>query len=62
MGIYPEDAPTCNKDAFILFSVHNSHICKSQNLETTQMASNRGMDTENVAHLHNGLLPTDYKQ
>ena len=27
-----------------------------QNLERTQMPLNRGMDTENVVHLHNGVL------
>jgi hypothetical protein len=28
----------------------------SQKLETTLMSLNRGMDTENVVHLHNGVL------
>jgi hypothetical protein len=32
------------------------HIYNSQKLETTQMSLNRGMDTENVVHLHNGVL------
>jgi hypothetical protein len=27
----------------------------SQKLEITQMSLNRGMDTENVVHLHNGV-------
>jgi hypothetical protein len=31
-------------------------IYKSQKLERTQMSLNKGMDTENVAHLHNGVL------
>ena len=38
---------------------HNVHIClacDSQKLETTQMSYNRRMDTENVVHLHNGIL------
>jgi hypothetical protein len=34
----------------------NSLIYNSQKLERTQMALNRGMDTENVVHLHNGVL------
>jgi hypothetical protein len=34
----------------------SSHIYNSQNLETTQMFLNRGMDTENMVHLHNGVL------
>jgi hypothetical protein len=36
--------------------VHNSHIHYSQTLETTQMSINRGIDMENVVHLHNGIL------
>jgi hypothetical protein len=28
----------------------------SQKLERTQMSLNRGMDTENVVNLHNGVL------
>jgi hypothetical protein len=31
-------------------------IYNSQMLERTQMSLNRGMDTENMVHLHNGLL------
>jgi hypothetical protein len=27
-----------------------------ENLETTQMSFNRGVNTENVVHLHNGVL------
>ena len=33
-----------------------NNIYKSQKVETTQMFLNRGMDTENVVHLHNGIL------
>jgi hypothetical protein len=40
----------------MLHYVHSSHIYNSQKLETTQMSLNRGMDTENVIHLHNGVL------
>jgi hypothetical protein len=36
--------------------VHSGLICDSQKLETTQMSHNRRMDTENVLHLHNGIL------
>jgi hypothetical protein len=35
----------------LLWCVYNS-----QKLERTQMPLNRGMDTENVVHLHNGIL------
>jgi hypothetical protein len=31
-------------------------IYNSQKLERTQMPLNRGIDTENVVHLHNGVL------
>jgi hypothetical protein len=31
-------------------------ISDSQKLERTQMSLNRGMDTENVVHLHNEVL------
>jgi hypothetical protein len=33
--------------------VRSSHIYNIQNLEKTQMPLNKGMDTENVVHLHN---------
>ena len=34
----------------------SSLIYNSQKLERTQMSLNRKMDTENVVHLHNGVL------
>ena len=40
----------------MLHYVHSSLIYNSQKLERTQMSLNRGMDTENVVHLHNGVL------
>jgi hypothetical protein len=33
-----------------------SLIYNSQKMERTQMSLNRGMDIENVVHLHNGVL------
>ena len=36
--------------------VHSGFICDSQKLETTQISHNRKMDTENVVHLHNGIV------
>jgi hypothetical protein len=36
----------------MLHYVHSSPIYNSQKLERTQMSLNRGMDTENVVHLH----------
>jgi len=40
----------------MLHYVHRSLIYNSQKLERTQMPFNRGMDTENVVYLHNGIL------
>ena len=40
----------------MLYYVRSSLIYNSQKLESTQMPLNRGMDTENVIHLHNGVL------
>ena len=40
----------------MLHYVHSSLIYNSQKLERTQIPLNRGMDTENVVHLHNGVL------
>jgi hypothetical protein len=53
LGIHPEDFPTCNNDTCY---VHSSLIYNSQKLERIQMSLNRGMDTENVVHLHNPVL------
>jgi hypothetical protein len=36
--------------------VHSSLTYNNQKLERTQMSLNRGMDKENVIHLHNGVL------
>jgi hypothetical protein len=40
----------------MLHYVHNSLIYNSQELETTQMPLNKGMYTENIVYLHNGVL------
>ena len=40
----------------MLHYVHSSLIYSSQNLETTQMSINIRMDTENVVHIHNGVI------
>lgn len=50
------------KECFILLqrqllnSVHFSVIHNSHELETTSLSFNRGMDKENVMHLHNEAL------
>ena len=41
--------------------VHSSLIYNSQKLETTQISLHKGMDTENVVHLHNGVLLSTIK-
>jgi hypothetical protein len=53
LGIYL-DVPTYNKDTCSTKFIEQPY--KSQKLESTQMSLNRGMDTENVVHLHNGIL------
>jgi hypothetical protein len=55
LGIYPEDAPTCNKDTCsIMFITALFIIAKSW--KEPKMSLHRGIDTENVVHLHNGVL------
>jgi hypothetical protein len=55
LGIYPEDAPTSSK-VQLLHYVHSCLIYNDHILQRTQMSLNRGMDTENMAHLHNEVL------
>jgi sulfur transfer complex TusBCD TusB component (DsrH family) len=40
----------------MLHYVQSCLICNSQKLERTQMYFNRGIDTEKVLYLHNGVL------
>jgi hypothetical protein len=54
LGIYPEVVPTFKKDiCSTIFIAALFIIARSWN---SQMPLNRGMDTENVVHLHNGVL------
>jgi hypothetical protein len=46
----------------MLHYVHSSPVYNSQKLERTQVSLNRGMDTENAVHLHNGVLLSYLKQ
>jgi hypothetical protein len=46
----------------MLHYVHSSLIYNSQKLERTQMPLNRGMDTENVVHLNNGVYYSGIKK
>jgi hypothetical protein len=43
-------------EGHMLHYVHSSLIYYNKKLERTQMSFNRGMDTENVVHLLNGVL------
>jgi hypothetical protein len=40
----------------MFYYIHSSLIYNIQKLERTQMSLNRGMNTENVVHFHNGEL------
>jgi len=46
----------------MLHYIHSSLIYNSQKLERTQMPFNRRIDTEDVVHLHNGVLLSYQKQ
>jgi hypothetical protein len=55
LGIYPEDVQTGKKDTCsTMFIAALLKIARSW--KKTQMSLNRGMDTKNVVHLHNGVL------
>jgi hypothetical protein len=53
--IYPEDAPTCNKDTCSTLFIAALFIIARSWKEAWLISFKRGMDTENV-HLHNGVL------
>jgi len=55
LGIYPKDAPTCNK-GHVFHYVHSNLIYNTQKLETTQMSLNRNKDAEPVVRLHRVVL------
>jgi hypothetical protein len=55
LGIYPEDVPTGNKDTCSTMFI--AAICIiARSWKEPRWSLNRGMDTENVVHLHNGVL------
>jgi hypothetical protein len=55
LGIYLKDAPIYNKDTCSTMFIAALFII-SQKLERTQMSFKRGIDTENVVHIHNRVL------
>ena len=59
--IVPEGCATISQ-VYVFHDVHRGLICDSQKLETTQMSHSKLIDTENVVHLHNGILLRYYKQ
>jgi hypothetical protein len=56
LGIYPEDVPTGNKNTCSTMFIAALFIIARSWKKTKQMSLNRGMDTENVVHLHNRVL------
>jgi hypothetical protein len=54
LDIYPKGALPHHIQGHMLQCVHSSLIHNRQKLEATQMSLKRGMDTENVVHLHDG--------
>ena len=42
-------------------NVHCNTIFNSQDVETTEMSINRGVDQEEVVHIHNGILLSHHK-
>jgi len=58
LGHIPKRCP----NRHMLHYVHSSLIYNSQKLERAQMPFNRGMDTENVVYLHNGILLLSYQK
>jgi hypothetical protein len=59
-GHISEDIPTGNEDT--CSTMFTAALYNSQKLKRTQMSLNRGMDTENMVHLHNGVLLRYQKQ
>jgi hypothetical protein len=52
LDIYPEDVPIVKKDTCSTMFIASLFIVA----RAGKMPLNRGMDTENVVHLHNGVL------
>ena len=43
-------------------NVHSSSIYNSQDMEATEMSTNRGMDKEDVVHIYNGIVLSHKKE
>jgi hypothetical protein len=57
LGINPEHSPTYNKDTCSTMFIAALFIIARS---LTQMSFNRGIDTENVVYLHNGVLLSNF--
>jgi hypothetical protein len=55
LGIIPKRCPTM-PEGHVFHYVHSSLVYDSWKLKTTQISHDRRMDTENVVHLHIGIL------
>jgi hypothetical protein len=55
-GYKPKRGIAGSSGSTLLHYVHSSLIYNTLKLERTQMFLNRGIDTENVIHLHSGVL------
>jgi hypothetical protein len=55
LGIHPEDAPTCNNDTCSTMFIAALFII-ARSWKRNLLSLNRGLGTENVVHLHNGIL------
>ena len=54
LGIYPKDAPPCHRATCSTMFIATLFVISR--MGTTQLPCDRRMDTENVVHLHNGIL------
>jgi hypothetical protein len=55
LGHIPKRCTTMSQ-RHVFHYVQRGLICDSQKLDKTPMSHNRRMDTENLVHLHNGIL------
>jgi hypothetical protein len=60
LGIYPEDIPTSKKDTCSTMFIAALFII-ARSWKEPRFPINRGMDTKNVVHFHNGVLLSFYE-
>ena len=59
LGIYPEDVPTSKKDTCSTMFIAALFII-ARSWKEPHMPLNRGMDTENVVHLHSAIKKNEF--